>query len=174
MDLWRCVTLCHDTLIFDYHGKIHYSGQSQDEIVFLEAAAKSRVACFTKREEDNLQIEVNVNPGETKVEIYKVLKKIEFTSDRKMMTVVLQNVQTNKVYVYTKGADEVMVKKIRDVEKEQETLKYVDEFARKGYRTLVFGMKEYTLKPEYTDEEVECDLKLVGITGLEDELQDDI
>jgi len=53
-------------------------------------------------------------------------------------------------------------------------MRYVNEFARKGYRTLVFGVKEYTLKADYTEEEVECDLNLVGITGLEDELQDDI
>ena len=76
--------------------------------------------------------------------------------------------------VYTKGADEVMMKKLKNLENEQDTMHFVDDFARKGYRTLVFGVKEYTLKPDYTEEEIECDLELVGITGLEDELQDDI
>jgi len=57
----------------------------------LDAATKSKVAILNSREEDDLQIEVNTTANDTKMEIYKVLKRIEFTSDRKMMTVVLQN-----------------------------------------------------------------------------------
>jgi len=63
-----------------------------------------------------------------------------------------------------------MFKILRDKENEKETLKFVDEFARKGYRTLVFGMKELSLKESYTETEVESDLKLLGVTGVEDEL----
>ena len=102
------------------------------------------------------------------------MKKIEFTSDRKMMSVVVKNVKNNKCYVFSKGADMSMIKRLREQDKYSRTTSFVNEFARKGYRTLVFGMKEIDQKPEYTDEEVESNLTLLGVTGVEDELQDDI
>jgi len=46
-------------------------------------------------------------------------------------------------------------------------------FAQKGYRTLAFAYKEYLEKEHYSLEEVESDLHLLGITGLEDILQED-
>jgi len=86
------------------------------------------------------------------------------------MSVVVQDLQTNKVYVFAKGADIAMLRILKDQDKEQDTLKCVDEFARKGYRTLVFGMKEFSLKDEYLEKDIESDLELLGVTGVEDEL----
>lgn len=53
-------------------------------------------------------------------------------------------------------------------------MRIIDEFANKGFRTLVFGMKEMKKQNQYTLEEVESNLKYLGVTGLEDELQEDI
>jgi magnesium-transporting ATPase (P-type) len=37
--------------------------------------------------------------------IYKLLLKLEFTSDRKKMTVVVEDPETGLIILYTKGAD---------------------------------------------------------------------
>lgn len=61
-----------------------------------------------------------------------------------------------------------------------QTLRYVDYFAKKGYRTLVFAMKELELKNDaqlrksMTHEFLDKDLKLLGITAVEDLLQDEV
>jgi magnesium-transporting ATPase (P-type) len=39
---------------------------------------------------------------------------IEFDSDRKMMTVIAKNLKTEKIYVFSKGADSSMLPKIKD------------------------------------------------------------
>ncbi len=75
-----------------------------------------------------------------------------------MMSVVLQEKQSGKVFVYAKGSDMAMVRRVKNPEKEQGTLKYINEFARKGYRTLVFGMKEIQLQKEYKVDDIESDL----------------
>lgn len=54
--------------------------------------------------------------GET--EQYDVLKVIEFSSDRKMMTVVVRNCQSKEVLVFSKGASDSMVKKLRETDNE--------------------------------------------------------
>lgn len=38
-------------------------------------------------------------------ESYKLIKTIEFTSDRKMMSVVMENLDSHNFYVFSKGAD---------------------------------------------------------------------
>jgi magnesium-transporting ATPase (P-type) len=58
------------------------------------------------------------------------------------------------------------------------TLQHIDNFAKKGYRTLVYGKRridETMILKLKTDEnfdlsELECDLELLGVTGVEDVL----
>jgi magnesium-transporting ATPase (P-type) len=40
------------------------------------------------------------------------LKVFEFTSDRKMMSVVVRQLKTGKVFVFAKGADSVIATKL--------------------------------------------------------------
>jgi hypothetical protein len=58
-DFWRCVTICHDVIIFKYDGKDHYSGRSQDEIVLLEAGKSSGLAVLTERDSDGVTTRLN-------------------------------------------------------------------------------------------------------------------
>jgi len=46
------------------------------------------------------------------VETYKVLRVIDFTSDRKRMSVIVKNMKTNKIISFVKGADTTMIPKI--------------------------------------------------------------
>lgn len=91
------------------------------------------------------------------------------------MTVVVKNTQTGKTLAFCKGADVAILDKITDKNVSDGAFRETQDISRKGYRTLCYAMKELDPKQEtFTDEEVEKDLTLIGITGVEDELQEDV
>jgi magnesium-transporting ATPase (P-type) len=61
---------------------------------------------------DSAGIEISVKFGEK--QRYKVLKQVNFTSDRRRSSVVLQNEQTNKYIAFVKGADTVIYDLLKD------------------------------------------------------------
>lgn len=72
-----------------------------------------KLAKLISRDAHTMTVEVM---GET--EQYDVLKVIEFSSDRKMMTVVVRNCQSKQVLVFSKGASDSMMKKLRQTDNE--------------------------------------------------------
>ena len=78
--------------------------------------------------------------------MFPIIRIIAFTSERKMMTIVVKNpLDANKLYVFTKGADEAIFQLLDPKSaNDSESLlqeRQVDEFAEQGLRTLVFGMR---------------------------------
>jgi magnesium-transporting ATPase (P-type) len=130
---------------------------------------------FLERDSENLKIDVK-----GQIEKYEVLKIVEFTSDRKRMSVIVKREHDGKVFNFIKGADIAIIPRLSKSEGEEDTITLMDSFASKGLRTLMFGMKE--LSPltskksldEMPTEEFENDVTLLGITGLEDLLQDEV
>lgn len=57
-NFWRCVSLCHDIIVFNYEGLDHYSGSSQDEVVLLDEGKESGYAKLISRDSDSMCIEV--------------------------------------------------------------------------------------------------------------------
>jgi phospholipid-translocating ATPase len=110
------------------------------------------------------------------------------------MGIVVKDKQTGEITFLQKGADVVMAKIVqRNDWLEEETA----NMAREGLRTLVVGKKKlsddayYTFKDNYheasislagrneamaevVEKELEHDLELLGLTGVEDKLQDDV
>ena len=84
-----------------------YSGASQDEITFIEMCRDSNIAHFIKREQDLLKIQVKNDPEE-----YKIIRTIEFTSDRKMMSVIVKRLKDGKYINFVKGADMAIVPRL--------------------------------------------------------------
>lgn len=125
---------------------------------------------------------------------FHVVKMFPFTSERKSMSIILKEENTGHYWFYMKGADV----KMKDVITRSEWLEESClEMAEKGLRTLVFARKQMTeeqvntfmhsyeranaiLGDKRADavEEVmvglELGLELVCITGVEDQLQDDV
>lgn len=87
------------------------SGQSQDELCLLEMVHDRELAKFVARNANTIDIEIM-----GKKEKYNVLKVIEFSSDRKMMSVILQNDDTKESQVFSKGASDMMVKRLSEFE----------------------------------------------------------
>jgi magnesium-transporting ATPase (P-type) len=86
-----------------------------------------------------MQIEVFGRPR-----TYRLLQKFEFTSDRKKMSVVVQDERTGLILLYSKGADLAIFDKL-SVNIEQHFLEATKEdlikFSTKGFRTLCFGLR---------------------------------
>lgn len=75
-----------------------------DEVTFLEMCRDSGFTFFKHRDSD--VITINVLGTE---EQYKVIRVIEFTSDRKRMSVIVKNLETGKIINFIKGADMAII-----------------------------------------------------------------
>lgn len=127
--------------------------------------------------------------GETKR--YKLLNVLEFTSERKRMTVVVKS-EDGKYLVICKGADTIITQRLKpDQPFLQTTEQHLEEFATQGLRTLLVAYKEIT-EQEYIEwaekytaaqlhvnkkteiakvcELLEVEFDLVGSTAIEDKL----
>ena len=63
-------------------------GSSQDEIILLEVAAESGIASLVNRTQSSFFLKED---NSEQVSEYKMIKHIEFDSDRKMMTVIVED-----------------------------------------------------------------------------------
>lgn len=99
------------------------------------------------------------------------------------MSVIVQNTKSKQVINFIKGADmaiQPLIQASKNDGLSAYTLNVLNDFASRGLRTLCFGMKEIdgtntkeSLK-DIEDEQLENNIELLGGTGLEDLLQDDV
>lgn len=171
---------------------IRYQAQSPDEICLCNFARDNGVVLKERR---NTELVVEIFGEE---QVYEILQVMEFTSDRRRMSVILRQ-PDGKIVVYSKGADSIMMARLADdvpSKMRKRTQAHIDEFSLEGLRTLICGKKfltdeEYqTFAKQYNaalsmidgrDEKVEAlsdamerDFDLVGCTAIEDKLQDGV
>lgn len=141
---------------------------------------------------DRTRIELQTPEG-NHVE-YEVLELFPFTSESKRMGIVVREVSSGEITFLQKGADVVMA---RIVQRNDWLEEECANMAREGLRTLVIGKKRMgdqhyaAFKERYhaasvqlqnrneamaevVAEYLEHDLELLGLTGVEDKLQDDV
>ena len=117
---------------------------------------------------------------------FKVVRTVDFTVERKRHTVIVKNPQDGLMYIFMKGADEAVFKVLANgVDKGQvdtfsQQQKAVDDYAADGLRTLVFAMRvlERDVSEEdvknMTDEEIESNMRLIGVVGSADKMQEEV
>jgi P-type E1-E2 ATPase len=101
---------------------------------------------------------------------FKILRVVEFNSDRKRMTVVVES--KGVVFTFVKGADSVLRGLLSHLEFIESKTK---EMSKTGLRSLWFAYKMMPNQASYETTpvpELESDLTLLGATGIEDQLQD--
>ena len=126
---------------------------------------------------------------------YQKLAELSFDSYRKCMSVIIKDID-EKLHVFSKGAETTMFEACvsGDIDK---TEQQITSFANIGLRTLVLGYKtiseeQYTAFNDALEtssqslrlnrakfiREVYCsmekDFQLIGVTGIEDKLQDEV
>ncbi|XP_068960898.1 phospholipid-transporting ATPase IF isoform X3 [Petaurus breviceps papuanus] len=168
--------------------QLEYYAASPDEKALVEAAARIGVV-FMGSIEETMEIKTL-----GKLERYKLLHVLEFDSDRRRMSVIVQSPSGEKL-LFSKGAESSILPNCVGGEIEKTRI-HVDEFALKGLRTLCVAYRRFT--PEEFEEVdrrlfaartalqqreeklaeafhfIERELLLLGATGVEDRLQDKV
>lgn len=175
--------------------KFQYQAASPDEKALVEACASFGVI-FEKQYGNQLTLDVR---GEKRT--FTRLQVLEFDSDRKRMSVTVEENSTGRLWLLTKGAESSVFQKCSFQDDRQRqihalTNKHIDDYAMLGLRTLAVARRELTpelykefsadlnkarQKLEGREEAVaevmnrmEDDLTLLGATGVEDLLQDGV
>ncbi|CAI0385422.1 unnamed protein product [Linum tenue] len=172
------------------NGNVLYKAQSQDEEALVQAAAKLHMVLFSKS--GNL-LEIRFNASAIK---YEVLDILEFTSDRKRMSVVVRDTRDDKIFLLSKGADEAILPCASAGQQTRTLNEAADQYAQLGLRTLCLAWRELK-EDEYQEwslmfreasstlvdrewriaevcQRLEHDLEVLGVTAIEDRLQDGV
>uniref|UniRef100_A0A4W3I6V9 Phospholipid-transporting ATPase n=1 Tax=Callorhinchus milii TaxID=7868 RepID=A0A4W3I6V9_CALMI len=175
-----------------------YEAESPDEAALVHAA-KAYECTLVSRTPD----QVTVDLRDRGLLHFQLLHILPFDSIRKRMSVVVRHPLTNKVVVYTKGADSVMMDLLDTSTKgdklkyiKEKTQKYLDFYAKNGLRTLCIAKRvlstvdysewlRFHTKAETSIDnreelllqsavKLETNLTLIGATGIVDRLQDGV
>ena len=216
VDFFRCLALCNDVVpvakapvaIASAAGTrvdaaaatpIDYKASSPDEEALVKAAAAYSIAL---RERDGDVVTIQLGGAGGVREQWTQLAVVEFTSERKRMSVVCRSTTSpGAIRVFTKGADDVMIPRIaRNEPGDDITIvqRQIDDFAAVGMRTLVLAYRDLSssefdaFNAAYTaasasiggDRDVakeavasrllEVQLTLLGATAIEDRLQEGV
>jgi phospholipid-transporting ATPase len=142
------LSVCH-TVVCDRDpndkDKILYQSSSPDELALVQAGKDIGFEMISRSSE-----EVTIyNKILDREEVYEILVEFPFNSDRKRMSIILR--YEGKLYLYSKGADSVMLPRIhfdsdKDMELQKGTEDNLHKFASDGLRVLVIGYKEISDK----------------------------
>lgn len=185
-DMLLSFVLNNSVIVYNSPNGIEYNAESPDEAAFVKFASECNWV-LKARNPARIAIEVN-----GVYQVYDIIAVFPFNSTRKRMTVVVRKQGEEGLLVLTKGADNIIYPRCREVYFRQE----LNDYAISGYRTLVFAMKELygeekqkfmenlnkiTLSMDKVDEKllefaesVEQDLECIGITAIEDKLQEGV
>ncbi|XP_020237466.1 phospholipid-transporting ATPase 1 isoform X2 [Cajanus cajan] len=174
--------------------RIDYQGESPDEQALVSAASAYGYTLF---ERTSGHIVIDVNGEKLRLD---VLGLHEFDSVRKRMSVVIR-FPDNVVKVLVKGADTSMFSILENGSETNNniwhaTQSHLNEYSSQGLRTLVIASRDLSdaeleewqsryeeastsltdrsTKLRQTAALIECDLKLLGATGIEDKLQEGV
>ena len=198
-EYFKCLSLCHTIIPQDKReGKYErfYQSASPDEAALVRAARYFGYELVDRNDE---RIVVK---RKGKLLEYIPLQIIEFSSKRKRMSVLMREKQTGQVYLYCKGADDVIFDRLdKSVEQplRKPTSEHLEEFGNDGLRTLAIAYRK--VPPQFYEEwcskwnevermvgerskvnkekaklaeEIEVQLTLLGATALEDKLQEGV
>jgi phospholipid-translocating ATPase len=189
-DIVLALGLCHNvTPVVNDDGSITYQASSPDEVAIVRWT-ESVGLTLSSRERTGMELKGPAG----QILAFEVLEIFPFTSETKRMGIVIRDVSTGEVTFYEKGADVVMARIVQQNDWLEEEC---GNMAREGLRTLVMARKR--LSPEaWQDFErqygnakisledrneamsavvsnlLEKDLELLGVTGVEDKLQEDV
>ncbi|KAJ3323427.1 putative aminophospholipid-translocase [Blyttiomyces sp. JEL0837] len=193
-DIVLTLALCHNvTPVISLDGDISYQASSPDEIAIVKWTSSVGVT-LQERTLTHIRLKVSVTEtGEPAILSYRILHIFPFTSESKRMGIIVRDETTLDIWFLMKGADGVMSKLVRYNDWLEEEC---GNMAREGLRTLVIARKRLTedefgaFNARYTEAQIstvdrnsqtrdaiatlENDLDLLGLTGVEDKLQDDV
>ena len=192
--------LCHDVFPEYVNKKIEYQGSSPDDIALVKGAQQLGFE-FIKKNYQTLIVVKHL--AEDVILNFELLTLIPFDSERKRMSVIVKDKQNNKIFLFSKGSDNIMITGTNNhppiiteytyINEQNEVEIILEKFSKEGLRILVMGYKEleesYFKKwlknyenqrkknPKYLKEyhdEMEKNLIFCGCSAIEDKLQEDV
>ncbi|KAG5676651.1 hypothetical protein PVAND_006470 [Polypedilum vanderplanki] len=175
-----------------------YEAESPDELALVNSSFAYN---FILENRNPNTVLIN-EPNDGLVE-YEILKVLPFDSNRKCMSIVVRKIGGHDVMLYTKGADSTILPALAKCTNDSEEYKLrertqhqLDLYARQGLRVLVFAKRnlnpiefsewysqhqEYEMSTDNREKKIresfgllERNLTLIGATGIEDRLQEDV
>ncbi|EMD34906.1 aminophospholipid-transporting P-type ATPase [Gelatoporia subvermispora B] len=189
-DVVLSLALCHNvTPVVNDDGSVTYQASSPDEVAIVKWTSSVGLTLTFR---DRTRIELQTPAGTTIA--FEVLELFPFTSESKRMGIVVRDLQSGEITFLQKGADVVMA---RLVQRNDWLEEECANMAREGLRTLVAARRrlsdqayahfkeehhQASIKLEGRNEAMaavvaaflERDLELLGLTGVEDKLQDEV
>ncbi|XP_068134633.1 phospholipid-transporting ATPase VD [Hyperolius riggenbachi] len=127
--------------------EVYYEAESPDEAALVYAASAYKCILMSRTPD-----QVTVELGSAGPLTFQLLHILPFDSVRKRMSIVARHPVTNKIVVFTKGADSVIMDLLSPTSDENKTealqadirmltQKHLDKYARSGLRTLCIAKK---------------------------------
>lgn len=188
-DMFQAMVLCHTVIPQKNEKGEDFFVGSPDEKAVLLGCADFGISKFVGRDAENNAF-ITFRGQDFK---YRVLYVLEYTSERKMMSTILETTD-KQIIMYSKGADSAILPLMRESPDPMDVLD-LENFAGDGLRTMCYAYKlidpdffqiwehnwrqalthttQRSKKIAETIGAIETDLEFLGITGVEDELQDE-
>ncbi|CAI4230590.1 unnamed protein product [Auanema sp. JU1783] len=189
-EMLRMMAVCH-TVVPEKkdNGELIYQGSSPDESALVKGAANLGFVFHTRQPQ---RVVIDAKGIDENIEILDV---IDFTSDRKRMSVIVRDAE-GVIKLYTKGADTIIFDRLKPGSGQAVEIckTHLEDYASYGYRTLCFAMRKIERSeyeqwaPKYkaaglmiegrgkaladAAESLESNLELIGSTAIEDKLQE--
>lgn len=171
-------------------GTVTYQASSPDEVAIVKWT-ESVGLTLVSRERTRMTIRDSASGS---LHVFAILVVFPFTSESKRMGIIIKEESTGEITFVQKGADVVMAK---IVQKNDWLEEECGNMAREGLRTLVIGRKKLSLEAyqqfdaryrqaqvqvhdrnaaiaRVVEQDLEQDLDLLALTGVEDKLQQDV
>lgn len=133
------LSICHTVIsTLDPDGTTSYAASSPDEYALVNFCKFAGVEFMELDEADMINIKFN-----SQIYKFKLLYIFEFDSNRKRQSVLVRN-SKNEIYLYCKGADSVIEKRInKDYRKinMDELITQLESFGSIGLRTLMLAQR---------------------------------
>ena len=187
------LAVCHAVFSAEVEpGVRKYQAASPDDLALVQCSADMRFV-FLEREDNFIRLQYAQFP----IDVWEVLADLPFDSTRKRMSMLVKEPHTGRILLLCKGADSVLFERLRVDEDRTTAETHLNRFASEGLRTLVIAQRyveeieamewlqvwtELTLSTSPNKdtllnlhaEGLEKSLELVGITAIEDQLQDKV
>ena len=126
-DFYTMLAVCHTVMVEkgdapevgaimqDDDDLLQYSASSVDELALVKGARDVGIV-YNKRTAQIISIKVGgerYGAKAARLEDYEALAEFPFDSSRKRMSLLVKHVQTSKHYLMTKGADQVMIPRVK-------------------------------------------------------------
>ena len=202
MKLLSLAHMCVPETYKDKHDNVRkfYNGPSPDEVALVDFASNMGYDCVSSTD-DLVQLQYQPQPSDSALPLdYEVLRKMEFNSDRKRMSILVKEPDTGLTKLLIKGADSIIKARL-DLSQYPEAVSekvewFLDTASKLGLRTLLMGIRvvddneavkflvdcaeaekdlvnrDRNLEAVY--DAFERNIVLIGATAVEDRLQDDV